>query len=214
MLFELFMPYVKGASIDIKDNLNGYYKTDQEYADALITEDVSNGSMVYNMAHSIISGDGVGGNTYYAFKPQRNEQIKVDERIAYAKAECKLFSPNGFEPEDVDSIIDKFVNQNEFLITTHFNMNEMEPEFEEELRQWAKETLNILLAGKEIVKKGVSKHDSELFVEKNIPRMDLRLSFLNKSGKRVNFILKDCEVEQKIAKNRYLLYVKRMEMLK
>lgn len=210
MLFELFMPYIKGASIDIKDNLNGYYKTDQEYADALITEDTSNGTMVYDT----MTRGGFNRNNYYGFNSWGRELRDIDDKIAYAKAECKLMTPDGYEDEDVDSIIDKFVSQREFLITAHFDMKEMEGEFEEELREWAKETINILIAGKGIVKNGGSKQESELFVEKNIPRRELRLSFLNKSGKRVNFVLKDCEVEQKIAKNRYLLYVKRMEILK
>ena len=210
MLFELFMPYIKGASIDIKDNLNGYYKTDQEYADALITEDTSNGSMVY----STMTGGGFDGSSYYGFNSSDRNNRKIDERIAYAKAECKIYSPNGFDPEDVDSMIDKFVSQREFLMTVHFDMKEMEGEFEEELREWAKETLNILLAGREITKNGGSKEESDVFVERNIPRRELRLSFLNKSGKRVSFVLKECEVEQKIAKNRYLFYVKRMEMLR
>ena len=210
MLFELFMPYAKGASLDIKDNLNGYYETEQDYANALITEDTSNGSMVYNT----MTGGGFSGNNYYGFNQWGRKDIKKEDRVAYAKAQCKLFSPDGFDQEDVDSIVDKFANQREFLVTAHFDMAEMEGEFEEELREWAKETLNILMASKEIIKNGGSKQESDVFVERNIPRRELRLSFLNKSGKRVNFVLKDCEVERKIAKNRYLFYVKRMEILK
>lgn len=209
MTFELFIPYIQGASADMKDNLNGYYKTDQDYADALVTEDTQNGSLVFNAVArgSISSSLYYGGNF-------GNDISNVIDKVAYSKAECKIFSPNGFQPEDVDSMIDKFVSQREFLMTVHFDMKEMEAEFEEEIREWAKETLNIIRASREFIKNGGSKHDSEVFVEMNIPRRELRLSFLNKSGKRVNFVLKECEVEQKIAKNRYLLYVKRMEMLK
>lgn len=210
MLFELFMPYAVGASIDMKDNLNGYYKTEQDYADALVKEDTVNGSMVYDASRN----GGFSGNYYYGMSSFNGGSVKKEEKFAYAKAECKLFSPDGFEPESVDSIIDKFVGQREFLTTVHFDMKEMDGEFEEELRQWAKETLNILVAGREMMKNGGTRQESDVFIEKNIPRRELRLSFLNKSGKRVNFVLKDCEVEKKIAKNRYLLYIKRIEMLK
>jgi hypothetical protein len=210
MLFELFMPYYQGASIDMKDNLNGYYKTDKEYAEALITEDTSNGTMVYNT----MSGGGFSGGSYYGFNPNERDYSKISEKIAYARAECRLLSPDGAYDEDVDSIIDKFASQNEFLVTAHFDISEMDGEFEEELREWAKETLNILTAGREIVKNGGTREESQVFVEKNIPRRELRLSFLNKSGKRVNFVLKSCEIERKIARNRYLFYVKRMEMLR
>jgi len=207
MRFELFLPYIKGASIDMKDNLNGYYKTHQDYADALVTEDTMNGTTV----HNIMAGGGFRSNNYYGFGHQYKE---IDEKIAFAKAPCLLMTPDARFDETVDSMIDKFASQKEFLVTAHFNTEDMDAEFEEELRQWAKETLNILVAGREMVKKGASRADGDMFVEKNIPRRDMRLSFLNKSGSMVNFILRECEVEKKIAKNRYIFYVKRMDMLR
>ena len=209
MKFDLFMPYIQGASIDMKDNMNGYYKTDQDYADALITEDSSNGRLVYD---TITRGGGFDSGTYYGGFGRENR--KIDEKIAYAKAECCILTPDGQYYEDVDSMIDKFVSQREFLMTVHFDMKDMDAEFEEEIREWAKETLNIFLAGKEIMKNGGSRSDSDIFIEKNIPRRELRLSFLNKSEKRVNFVLRACEIERKIAKNRYLIYVKKMDILR
>jgi hypothetical protein len=209
MTFELFIPYIKGASLDIKDNMNGYYKNEHDYADALVTEDSSNGAIVYDAMR-----DETSSNTYYTLNSWGNEYIKKEDKISFAKAECILLTSDASDYETVDSIIDRFVSQREFLITAHFNMPEMEGEFEEELREWAKETLNILLAGREIIKKGGSRNESDEFVEENIPRRQLRLSFLNKSGKRVSFVLNGCEIEQKIAKNRYLFYVKNMQMLK
>ena len=210
MLFELFLPYPKGASIDIKDNLNGYYKTAQDYADALITEDTSNGALV----HSVLSGRGTNNNTYYALNSHTNDPHYIDNRIAWSKAECKLYTPDEMQLENVDSMIDKFASQREFLIAAHFDINNTELVFEEELRQWYKETQNIHIAGREIIKKGGSKQERDYFIEENIPRRQLRLSFLNKSEKRVNFVLRDCEIEERLTKNRYLLYVKRMEILK
>jgi len=208
MKFDLFMPYVQGPSLDIKDNMNGYYKTDQEYADALITEDSSNGMAVYNT----LSRNGFDANTFYGGFGRENR--KIEDRIAYAKAECIIMTPDGAYDEDVDSMIDKFVSQREFLMMVHFDMREMDAEFEEEIREWAKETLNIYLAGRDVIKRGGSAADRDKFIERNIPRRELRLSFLNKSGNRVNFVLRACEVEKKIAKNRYLLYVKKMDILK
>ena len=208
MSCDLFIPYNLGASTDINDNLNGYYKTEQDYADALINEDRSNGSQVYSVMQngtlsSTISYNGFGRTIR-----------EVEEKIVFAKAECKLLTPNGADYETVDSMIDKFASQSEFLITAHFDMSKMEGEFEEELREWARETLNIRKYSIEMFNKGIPKGEIYNFVEKNIPRRNLRLSFLNKSGKMVNFTLKSCEIEQKLARNRYLLYVKRMEILK
>lgn len=210
MMFELFMPYFKGASIDMKDNLNGYYKTEQEYADALVNEDKTGGAMVYDT----LTGGGFRGDTYYGYNGWAREDVKKEDKIAWSKAECQLLTPDAEYLEDVDTMIDKFAKQKEFLVTAHFNMKDVEPEFEEEIREWAKETLNIYIAGDEMVKKGYSSTDKDRFLEEHIPRRELRLSFKNKSGKMVNFCLKSCEIERKIARNRYLLYVKRMEMLK
>lgn len=208
MCFDLFIPYIEGASIDINDNLNDYYKTGKEYADALINEDTSYGSQVYNIMsrgelENVIGYESVSKNHRH-----------INEKIVYSKAECKLLTPNGANFETVDSMIDKFASQQEFLIMAHFDMSSMDSEFEEELKCWSHETLNILRYSREMLKNGISRNDTDIFIEKNIPRKNLRLSFLNKSNKRVNFILKSCEIEQKIAKNRYLLYVKRMEILK
>ena len=108
-------------------------------------------------------------------------------------------------PESVDSMIDKFAEQKEFLVTINFNMASMDGEFEEELREWNTETYNIL--------KYSQKMGNE-WVDKNIPRRDLRLSFLNKSGKLGKFVLEGSEIEEKITNNRYLLYVKKMSILK
>lgn len=205
---DLFIPYIEGTSIDINDNLNDYYKTAQDYADALINEDTSNGSIVYNAMTRGTLGNTIGYNSVAG-----NNRI-INEKIAYAKAECILLAPNGGSQETVDSMIDKFATQKEFLVTVHFNMQSMDAEFEEELREWAKETLNILSYSRQLINRGVSKQDSEMYLERNIPRRELRISFLNKSNKRVNFLLRSCEIEQKLARNRYLFYVKRMEILK
>lgn len=208
MRCDLFIPYIEGTSIDINDNLNDYYKTAQDYADALINEDTSNGSIVYNAMTRGTLGNTIGYNSVAG-----NNRI-INEKIAYAKAECILLAPNGGSQETVDSMIDKFATQKEFLVTVHFNMQSMDAEFEEELREWAKETLNILSYSRQLINRGVSKQDSEMYLERNIPRRELRMSFLNKSNKRVNFLLRSCEIEQKLARNRYLFYVKRMEILK
>lgn len=208
MVFEVFMPYFQGASVDMKDNMNGYYKTDKDYADALITEDEAN---VFNSS-TMAGMTRRNSRTYYG--GFGNKVWNVDEKVVFAKAECNLHSPNGFTPETVDSMIDKFAAQSEFLVTLSFNFANTDEIFIEEIRQWAKETQNIYLASREIRQKGGSKQDADLFIEMNIPKRDLRLSFLNKSNQRVNFILRECEIEEPIAKNRFLLYVKNMEIMK
>lgn len=201
MLFTLFIPYQPSNFVDNKQ-MEGYYKSEDDYINALRAEEAANGSVIFN---AMASG-AFDSSTYYGgFGEKRNITHNIVENIAYAKADCTLYSPNGAMPESVDSMIDKFAEQKEFLVTINFNMASMDGEFEEELREWNTETYNIL--------KYSQKLGSE-WVDKNIPRRDLRLSFLNKSGKLVKFVLEGSEIEEKITNNRYLLYVKKMSILK
>lgn len=208
MVFEVFIPYFQGASVDMKDNMNGYYANERDYANALITEDAANVFISSSIADTTSRKPG----TYYGGFGRK--AWNVDEKVVFAKAECNLHSPNGFMPETVDSMIDKFASQCEFLVTLSFDFNNTDEVFIEEVRQWIKETQNIYIASREIKKKGGSSNDVDMFIETNLPRRDLRLSFLNKSNQRVNFILRACEIEEPIAKNRFILYVKNMEILK
>ena len=201
MLFTLFIPYQPSNFVDNKQ-MEGYYKSEDDYINALRAEEAANGSVIFN---AMASGTFDSSTYYVGFGEKRNITHNIVENIAYAKADCTLYSPNGAMPESVDSMIDKFAEQKEFLVTINFNMASMDGEFEEELREWNTETYNIL--------KYSQKMGNE-WVDKNIPRRDLRLSFLNKSGKLVKFVLEGSEIEEKITNNRYLLYVKKMSILK
>ena len=201
MLFTLFIPYQSSNFVD-NNQMEGYYKSEDDYINALRAEEETNGSVIFN---AMASG-AFDSSTYYGgFGEKKDITHNIVENIAYAKADCTLYSPNGAMPESVDSMIDKFAEQKEFLVTINFNMASMDGEFEEELREWNTETYNIL--------KYSQKMGNE-WVDKNIPRRDLRLSFLNKSGKLVKFVLEGSEIEEKITNNRYLLYVKKMSILK
>lgn len=197
MVFRLFIPYQ--GSVSESKELDGYYASEEDYVAALQKEESENGSVIFN---AMASGD-LSMSPYYGHGG--SIKYNVEDIIEYASSECTLYSPNGSSMETVDSMIDKFVSQREFLVTAQFNMSSMDGEFEEELRQWNIETGNILkYAGKM----------GEEWVNKNIPRRDLRLSFLNKSNKEVKFVLENSEIEEKLSKNRYLLYVNKMQILK
>lgn len=201
MLFTLFIPY-QSSNFDDNKQMENYYKSEDDYINALRAEEAANGSVIFNA----MASNGLGSSTYYGgFGEKRNISNNITENIAYAKADCTLYSPNGAMAESVDSMIDKFAAQNEFLVTVNFNMASMDGEFEEELREWNTETHNILKYSKKM---------GDRWVDKNIPRRDLRLSFLNKSGKLVKFVLEGSEIEEKITNNRYLLYVRKMSILK
>ena len=197
MVFRLFIPYQ--GSVSESKELDGYYASEEDYVSALQQEESENGSVIFN---AMASGD-LSMSPYYGHVGSIKHNVQ--DIIEYASSDCTLYSPNGSSMETVDSMIDKFVSQREFLVTAQFNMSSMDGEFEEELRQWNIETGNILkYAGKM----------GEEWVNKNIPRRDLRLTFLNKSNKEVKFVLENSEIEEKLSKNRYLLYVNKMQILK
>ena len=54
----------------------------------------------------------------------------------------------------------------------------------------------------------------EKWIDTNIPRRDLRLSFINKSGNEVTFQLEGSEIEEKLSKRRYIFYVRKMQLVK
>lgn len=190
MLFKLYISYQ--GSMSESDSMDGYYASEEDYVAALRAEEAANGSAIFN---AMTSGN---FNTSPYYNQNKGEVHDVKEVIEYAKSDCTLYSPNGATPEDVDSMIDKFASQREFLVTVQFNMSSMDAEFEEELRGWNSETNTILKYSQKM---------GEEWVNKNIPKRNLRLSFLNKSNKEVKFILENSEIEEKISKNRYLLYV-------
>ena len=180
MLFRLFIPYQ--GSVSESKELDGYYASEEDYVAALQQEESENGSVIFN---AMASGD-LSMSPYYG----HGGSIKhnVEDIIEYASSECTLYSPNGSSMETVDSMIDKFVSQREFLVTAQLNMSSMDGEFEEELRQWNIETGNILKYAGKI---------GDEWVNKNIPMREMRLSFLNKSNKEVQFIIANSIIEEK-----------------
>jgi hypothetical protein len=197
------MPYATYEQSDV--DLSNYYKTPQDYMNAIQHEDdMYAGAINAAMAGGVMDGSNAYYNGYNG-RNNRNAMQDDGKNISYAKAICTLYSPNGASPETVDTIIDKFASQSEFLVMANIIESSMDTEFYEEFKQWQVETKNILdLAPK----KGMD------FVEQFIPRRTLRISFLNKSNKEVRFTLEDAEIEERVSKNRYILYVKRMQILK
>lgn len=181
--------------------MNDYYASEEDYVKALKDEEASYGALIFNT----MAGNGFQSDTYYGGFHNQGSGRNIEEKVSYAKCECSLYSPNGSTPESVDSMIDKFAAQREFLVTVNLFGGSMDAEFTEEMSQWNSETNSILKHGKQM---------GEEWVNKNIPKRDLQLSFLNKSNKEVRFKLEKCEIEEKISQNGYLLYVQCMKILK
>lgn len=211
MKFELFLPYL-AVDVGIDDReLENYYKTEKEYVGALHDDDEMYGATIYNtMTHG-----GMSGGAYYgAFSSDnlKSKYMKESDRLVYAKSSCVLYDDTDSRMETVDSIIDKFVSRRPFLIVAELSPSTMDSEFEEEIREWSRATLNILKYSRDLQKKN-GKQFAEDFLENNIPKKDMRISFINKSAKEVRFVLHKCEIEKKISRNRYMFFVSSMSII-
>lgn len=192
MDYEIFLAY----DYPIENEAINYYKNEKEYITTLQTEDASNQSLVYsNMSRGSMPTRSV--NLFNKTKYKDKNQTLL------CKSRCDLYSPNGSTKETVDSMIDKFASQEEFIVTLKLpDESTMEAEFFEEFKKWASETWKIIEYAK--------RKYGQKWLDEHIPIKQMKLWFRNKSGKTVKFHLKDCELMEKVGKRDYLLYVNKM----
>lgn len=195
MYFQLQMPY--DASIDINhiEDLKGYYRDEDEYVDTLVED--------YNrydkgiLCNAIYTGD-------YSVTDYRNERkINAIEKLAYSTVNVRLEAPNTNFPETVDSIVERFATQQPFLIEFVKLSQSVDGQFEEEMKQWWKDTRAVLEVGKKL---------GGAWIDKNIPKKDMKVTFLNKSNQRVTFILEGTEIETRNSSTDYVLFVNKMTL--
>ena len=198
MYFELYMPY--DASIDCeKSGIDGYYKNAEEYVEAL------DESYRYDKRY-IINAVNTGRYDVTDFRNER--QFDISENIEFSGLNVRLIRADNYMSESVDSMIDKFATQKPFLVEFEMLSSSKDGKFEEELSQWWKDTRAVLIEGK----KFGSKCDE--WLDRYIPKRDMKLSFLNKSNVRVTFTLEGVELEEKINNKDYVLYVSKMSYQK
>ena len=193
MYFELFMPY--DASIDCEKNGIDYYKSAEEYVGAL-TE-----SYKYDKKY-IINAVYTGRYDVTDFRNER--EFDISENIEFSGLNVRLIRQDNFTSESVDSMIDKFASQKPFLVEFEIISRSRDGKFEEELSQWWKDTRAVLIEGRKFGDK------CNEWLDRYLPKRDMKVSFLNKSNVKVTFILKGVELEEKINNKDYVLYVNKM----
>lgn len=211
---DVFLPYQSSAMAD--EDLEDYYK-EGEYEEALVTEDEKGASVVHNAVNAYTNDyvstmrgyRGLDGKTY------KLEDYKVlkKTKTLFAKAKCRLFAPNGGAPETIDSIVDKFATGKEFGLTMRFMESTMDAEFEEDISKWYKETKNLMQYHPKMIKNKGRQYADD-WLDKNIPRRKMRMTFINKSNIPINCELDDCEIFERPTKNDYVIYVKKLQILR
>ena len=215
MYFELHMPYEASAEFDSEDR-KGYYKTEKDYVDALDGEYISTNQDVYYYAsrmdnnqerqnaylQSVVGyNSGLGKRMDLAGVFRRSAAPEV---VGYSKINVRLEDPDNNMPENVDSIVTRFAERRPYLIEFVMLSNSSDGRFEEEMKQWWIDSKAILEEGK---KRGGA------WIDQYIPKKTMKLSFLNKSNKRITFSLDDVEIEERVADRDYVLFVKSMSYI-
>ena len=214
MLFTIQIPYSYVEEADAEN----FYKDEKDYVDTLTTEDKTYKSLIHEGR-----GNAYGSVSYIRENSRFTEEQKKHKAVlSYADGKCVIYDSKDSRMEDVDSMIDKLVAGKPFVIYICINKGGTDIEFIEEMNQWYKEARNISFGADAVAKKYVektgdrngAKNVAEEFFSDNVPKRDMRISFINKSGKEVTLDAFDCEVERKVSQNRYAIYVNQMAFKK
>jgi hypothetical protein len=211
MKATLFLPYEIIESQ--KKNIENAYATEQDYINALKSEYDSNTDIIMNN----FSQDNDGNTSFRTRDFSENDKTyhfnektpQNENKMAYAQSEVIIYNAAAAEEETIDSIVDKFAAQNEFAITFRMDDMQTDAEFEEELRIWWEETDKINKYGKELASHE-GQQTADDWIDKYIPRRDLKMSFTNKAKRNVTFLMQKCEIMKKYDRNTYCMYVNQM----
>lgn len=215
MFFELHMPYDASSEYE-SEEIKGYYKTEQDYVDALDGEFQSTNNEVFQYAAYMNSKKGYeNGNLMSVVGYRSGLSKKFDAAgfarrrekpaiVGYSKINVRLEEPHTNIPHNVDSFVEKFAMQKPCLIEFVILSASMDGKFEEELRLWWIDTRAVLEEGK---------RRGGRWIDEVIPKKTMKVSFFNKSNKKVTFMLNDVEIEERISEKDYVLFVKSMNLI-
>ena len=149
------------------DVSNNYYKSDEEFFDAMDREN----KKYSNVAYDAISGLGNLSNKKVAKFGNQNNFSKNATTNNY-KSEVIILNENG-EDETVDNLISNCVSQDVVVNIIKFNRDNMDEEFEEDFNFWIDDHNNI------------NKYKDKLGEDKvweNEPIRNFKVEFLNNAN--------------------------------
>ena len=200
MKVELYLPYY-----DYNDNAfdvsNNYYDNEEDYINAMSSEYNKNKDIVYNsmLNGSIGAYNGTDGQTYkFGEKTPQNE-----EKVAYSKCNGVLYDDSG-NLENVDNLIDRFVQQKSFIEMVEFDDSSSEEEFVSEISLWVKEH-NAINQYREF------KGDEWTWV--NEPKRNVKIKFLLYVDEDIYAIWENCKIMDIIEGNSIILFIEKMRLI-
>lgn len=202
MEVTLYLPYY-----DYNDgafDVNNDYYNEEDYINAVSNEYNKNKDIVFNSILDAKNGSGslVQGSDGQTYKFGQ-QTAKSEEKVAFSKCEGVLWDIGGSK-DTVDSFIDKFAKQEQFLEIVEFNLDTVEEEFETEVSLWVKEHNNI--------NQYVDKLGEDWVLAKE-PKRNIKVQFKNNANQDVYAVLEDCKIMDIIEDNSFILYVERITLI-
>ena len=155
------------------DERDDYYKSDDEFFNRMREDIEMNSDVAYEVVNNL-------GNLHkrnaVSFEAASNANTYRNPNLSIYKCSASLLDEEGNE-ETVDGIITKALTNDVVVSVLKYNYDDMDEEFEEDLRLWIRDHKSI---NEYINKLGEDK------VWENEPKRDFIITFKNKAGEEVN----------------------------
>ena len=180
------------------DVSNSYYKSDEEFFDAMDREN----KKYSNVAYDSISGLGNLSNKKTAKFSNGNLNKKNAATNNY-KSEAIILNENG-EDETVDNLITNCVTQDVVVNIIKFNRDNMDEEFEEDFNFWIDEHNNI------------NQYKDKLGEDKvweNEPTRNFKVEFKNNANETKYAMYVNCKVLEQEGNDEYAILAEKIILL-
>ena len=180
------------------DVSNNYYKSDEEFFDAMDREN----KKYSNVAYDAVSGLGNLSNNSTAKFGLQNKGTKNALTNNY-KSEAIILNENG-EDETVDGLITNCVSQDVVVNIIKFNRDNMDEEFEEDFNFWIDDHNNI------------NQYKDKLGEDKvwqNEPTRNLKIEFINNANETKYAMYVNCKILEQEGNDEYAILAEKIILL-
>ena len=180
------------------DISNDYYKSDEEFFDAMDREN----KKYSNVAYDAVNGLGNLSNKKTAkFLNQKTAQKNISTNNY--KSEAIILNENG-EDETVDGLVTNCVSQDVVVNIIKFNRDSMDEEFEEDFNFWVDEHNNI------------NQYKDKLGEDKvweNEPTRNFKIEFVNNAGETKYAMYTNCKILEQGGNDEYAILAEKIILI-
>lgn len=180
------------------DVSNNYYKSDEEFFDAMDREN----KKYSNVAYDAVSELGNLSNKKMAKFGSQNKNLKNAATNNY-KSEVIILNENG-EDETVDGLITNCVSQDVVVNIIKFNRDSMDEEFEEDFNFWIDDHNNINQYKDKI---------GEDKVWQNEPTRNFKVEFVNNANETKYAMYVNCKILEEEGNDEYAILAEKIILI-